>query len=69
LTIGWMAMWKPLEILLYDRRPSLVERRLFDRSSAVKVRVVVDKPRSPDDPDEQSFRVDTSQCTSHRRLK
>jgi hypothetical protein len=44
LIIGWVAMWKPLEILLYDWWPILSERRLFDRLSRVQVRIVADKP-------------------------
>ena len=44
LIIGWVAMWKPLEILLYDWWPILSERRLFDRLSRVQVRIVDDKP-------------------------
>jgi hypothetical protein len=43
LIIGWVAMWKPLEILLYDWWPILSERRLFDRLSRVQVRIVDDE--------------------------
>lgn len=43
MIIGWVAMWKPLEILLYDWWPILAERRLFDRLSRVPVRIVDDK--------------------------
>lgn len=42
LIIGWVAMWKPLEILLYDWWPILSERRLFDRLSRVPVRIARD---------------------------
>jgi hypothetical protein len=44
LIIGWVAMWKPLEILLYDWWPILSERRLFDRLSRLPVRVVAAPP-------------------------
>jgi hypothetical protein len=37
---GWVAMWKPLEILLYDWWPIRAERRLFDRLAGMKVRIL-----------------------------
>lgn len=37
---GWVAMWRPLEIFLYDWWPIRAEARLFDRLSAMTVRVV-----------------------------
>ena len=37
---GWVAMWKPLEIFLYDWWPVRAEARLMDRLSAMAVRVV-----------------------------
>lgn len=37
---GWVAMWKPLEIFLYDWWPILGERRIHDRLSRIKVRIV-----------------------------
>lgn len=37
---GWVAMWKPLEIFLYDWWPILGERRIQDRLSRIKVRIV-----------------------------
>ena len=37
---GWVAMWRPLEIFLYDWWPIRSEARLFDRLSAMVVRVV-----------------------------
>ena len=36
---GWVAMWRPLEIFLYDWWPILGERRLYDRISRIQVRV------------------------------
>jgi hypothetical protein len=30
LILGWVAMWKPVEIFLYDWWPELEKRRLFD---------------------------------------
>jgi hypothetical protein len=40
LIIGWVAMWRPLEIFLYDWWPIVRERRLHDRLSRIKVRIV-----------------------------
>ena len=37
---GWVAMWKPLEIFLYDWWPILGERRLYDRLSRIQVRII-----------------------------
>jgi hypothetical protein len=36
---GWVAMWRPLEIFLYDWWPILAERKLYDRLSAMPVRI------------------------------
>jgi hypothetical protein len=36
---GWVAMWRPLEIFLYDWWPILGERRLYERISRIQVRV------------------------------
>ena len=36
---GWVAMWRPLEMFLYDWWPIRAEARLFDRLSAMTVRV------------------------------
>lgn len=38
---GWVAMWRPLEIFLYQWWPILGERRLHERLSRLQVRVVV----------------------------
>jgi len=37
---GWVAMWRPLEVFLYDWWPIRSEARLFDRLSAMTVRVM-----------------------------
>ncbi|HXV16156.1 MAG TPA: hypothetical protein VD758_05215, partial [Gemmatimonadaceae bacterium] len=37
---GWVAMWRPLEIFLYDWWPILAERKLFDRLSVMPVTIV-----------------------------
>jgi hypothetical protein len=36
---GWVAMWRPLEIFLYDWWPIRAEAQLFDRLSAMPVRI------------------------------
>jgi hypothetical protein len=35
---GWVALWRPLEIFLYDWWPILAERKLYDRLSVMPVR-------------------------------
>ena len=40
LIVGWVAMWRPLEIFLYDWWPIVGERRIHDRLSRIRVRVV-----------------------------
>jgi hypothetical protein len=37
---GWVAMWRPLEVFLYDWWPIRAEARRFDRLSGMAVRVV-----------------------------
>jgi len=41
---GWVAMWRPLEVFLYDWWPIRAEARLFDRLSAMTVRIVPSRP-------------------------
>jgi len=36
---GWVAMWRPLEIFLYDWWPIQAERKLYDRLSVMPVNV------------------------------
>jgi hypothetical protein len=42
---GWVAMWRPLEIFLYEWWPIVRDRRLYDRLGAMPVRIVC--PASP----------------------
>ena len=37
---GWVAMWKPLEIFLYDWWPIVGERRVYLRLARIKVQVI-----------------------------
>jgi len=39
LIVGWVAMWRPLEVFLYDWWPIRAEGRLFDRLSTMPVRI------------------------------
>jgi len=45
---GWVAMWRPLEVFLYDWWPIRAEARRFDRLSAMTIRVIPSAPPSPD---------------------
>ena len=36
---GWVAMWRPIEVFLYDWWPIRAEARLFDRLSRMPVRI------------------------------
>lgn len=40
--VGWVAMWRPLEIYLYDWWPLRDERRILEALSTMEVRVVFD---------------------------
>ena len=40
---GWVAMWRPLEVFLYDWWPIRADIRLFRRLAAMEVRVVCDR--------------------------
>jgi hypothetical protein len=40
LILGWVAMWKPLELLLYDWWPQLRRKRTFDNLARMRVEVV-----------------------------
>ena len=44
---GWVAMWRPLEVFLYDWWPIRAEARVFDRLSAMIVRVMPSSEASP----------------------
>lgn len=40
---GWVAMWRPLEVFLYDWWPIRAEARRFDRMSNMTVQVIVSR--------------------------
>jgi hypothetical protein len=39
LIVGWVAMWRPLEIYLYDWWPHRRRRRLFERLARIDIEV------------------------------
>lgn len=41
IIVGWVAMWRPLEIYLYDWWPIRAERRVLDRLSRMHVELVL----------------------------
>ena len=45
---GWVAMWRPLEVFLYDWWPILGEARLFDRLAGMPVRIEYGETASGD---------------------
>jgi hypothetical protein len=49
LTIGgWVSMWRPLEVFLYDWWPIRNEARLFDRLAAMPLRIRYATATGPD---------------------
>ena len=42
---GWVAMWRPLEVFLYDWWPILGDVRMFDRLSEMPVHIDYDEKR------------------------
>lgn len=40
LILGWVAMWRPLELLLYDWWPQLRRKRTYDNLSRMQVEVL-----------------------------
>lgn len=44
LIIGWVAMWRPLELLLYDWWPQLRRKRTYDNLACMRVEVLYDAP-------------------------
>ena len=45
---GWVAMWRPLEVFLYDWWPIRAEARLFDRLAKMPVRIRYRQEGAPD---------------------
>jgi hypothetical protein len=45
---GWVAMWRPIEVFLYDWWPIRAEARLYDRLSAMPVKITYADATKPD---------------------
>jgi hypothetical protein len=45
---GWVAMWRPMEVFLYDWWPIGAEARLYDRLGAMPVRIVYEGEAKPE---------------------
>lgn len=45
IILGWVALWRPLELLLYDWYPIKAKINLFERLEKSKVVVVVNDPK------------------------
>jgi hypothetical protein len=45
---GWVAMWRPLEIFLYEWWPIRAEAKLYDRLAAMPVRIMYARSQVPD---------------------
>jgi hypothetical protein len=48
IIVGWVAMWRPLEVFLYDWWPIRAEIRLFERLSAMPVNIQHDEAAAGD---------------------
>jgi hypothetical protein len=46
---AWVALWRPIEIFLYDWWPIRAEARLFDRLSQMEVGTISAPPNERDD--------------------
>ena len=44
---GWVAMWRPLELLLYDWWPLVKHRRLRRRVQSAEAEIAIGRPPSP----------------------
>lgn len=45
---GWVAMWRPLEVFLYDWWPIRARARLYDRLASMPVRILYGGEGAPD---------------------
>jgi len=51
IILGWVAIWRPMGIFLYDWWPIRAEARLLDRLAQMDVRVVDASRPAPEAPD------------------
>lgn len=42
--VGWVAMWRPLEVFLYDWWPIRSDQRLLERLARMRVRLILPAP-------------------------
>jgi hypothetical protein len=63
---GWVAMWRPIEVFLYDWWPVRSEARLYDRLAAMPVRVVARRRRRPHERPNAVRRRDPGLCRMRR---
>lgn len=64
---GWVAMWRPLQIFLYDWWPIRNERRIYDRLSRMLVRIACTGAGGPDgshSPDRETSRLTVTAAVS-----
>lgn len=50
IILGWVANWRPIEIVLYDWWPIAARRKLYRRLAQAKVTIVNDDPADPAPP-------------------
>ena len=67
LIVGWVAMWRPLEVFLYDWWPIRAEAHLFDRLSTMPVRIEYKATASPTLGRPIGRRCQRRTCDCHRR--
>ena len=44
IILGWVAMWRPIQIFLYDWWPIRDDRRLYDRLARMPVQIIFNSP-------------------------
>jgi hypothetical protein len=59
---GWVAMWRPMEVFLYDWWPIRADAKLADRLSAMPVRISYETNARP-----EAWRSDWPAAAPHQR--
>ena len=59
IILAWLALWRPIETLVYGWVPLFRKRRLYQRLAAVQVTVRMENPH-PRAPDAQTYRHDAA---------
>lgn len=65
LILGWVVMWRPIEILLWERWDNHLDHGLLDRLSRIPVECVFPAEKEPDDATGRGN--DGIGCADHRR--